>query len=127
MTASPIRFCKDIGMFAYNRSREISCVHKTIFCDEECFNIKLEKAFGHGIRPKDIRNDAYWATLDGATVKSDLARKHKQTKRVRFMTRGEAFATLADVMKVRDILKTNPDTLFWIPTRGWRDTPLKNS
>ena len=122
---STIRFCKDIGMFAYDRSREFSCIYKTIFCEQTCFNNKLEKAFGHAIEPKDIRNDAYWLILNGRLVKKDLARKRNQTKRVRLMTRGESFKNMEDVRKVRDILIKNPDTIFWIPTRAWRDNALR--
>lgn len=123
---STIRFCKDIGMFSYDRSREFSCVHKTGFCEQTCFNEKLEKAFGHAIGPKDIRNDAYWLILNGRLVKKDLARKRNQTKRVRLMTRGEAFKTAQDVYKVMEICQENPNTIFWIPTRAWRDKGLRS-
>lgn len=117
---STIRFCKDIGMFAYDRSREHSCIWRTEFCNANCFNCKLEAAFGHAIEPKDVKNDAFWTMLDGAQVKADLASKRNQTKRVRLMTRGEAFRTVSDIRKVAEICKANPGTLFWVPTRAWR-------
>ena len=128
---STIRFCDDIGMFAYDRSREQSCIHATAFCKGEypgstpCFNAKLERAFGYTIAPKDVRNDAYWAQLTGPQVKRDLARRRNQTTRVRLMTRGEAFADVTDVYRVKDILQHSPATTFWIPTRAWRDKLLR--
>lgn len=112
-------------MFAYDRSREFSCVHKTAFCDQTCFNEKLEKAFGHAIKPKDVKNDAYWLILNGRLVKKDLARKRNQTKRVRFMTRGEALKDRQDVYKIAEIAYENPDTIFWVPTRAWRSVELR--
>jgi hypothetical protein len=41
------------------------------------------------------------------------------------MARGEAFAAPGDVDKVLDILTANPDTVFWIPTRAWRNASMR--
>lgn len=125
---STIRWCEDIGMYAYDRSIPESCIHATAFCKTNCYNDKLYKIYPamHG---KDVKNEAYWAEIDGARVARDLSRKRKQTARVRLMTRGEAFSTFNDVERVRNIathnLTTNPETLFWIPTRGWRNPLLR--
>ena len=88
---SEIRFCDDIGMFAFDRPIHSSCVHRTDYCDSHCFNDKLYKAYPamHG---KDIRNEQYWTQITGQQVFDTLQRKRKQTKRVRFMTRGEALS-----------------------------------
>ena len=119
-----IRFCKDIGMFALDRPRS-SCKHATPFCVKTCFNVKLERAFNHAIKPKDIRNEAYWKQVDGDKIAKVLSKKRKSVERFRFMTRGEAFSDAKDIKKVKDILVKNTETLFWIPTRAWRNHKLR--
>jgi|TARA_Y100000296_G_C5150354_1_gene246054 hypothetical protein len=69
---------------------------------------------------KDRRNEEYWQTLTGESLKNTLNRKRNQVSRFRLMTRGEAFSDLADISRVKDLLLSNPDTIFWIPTRAWR-------
>ena len=119
-----LRYCEDIGMYAYDRQISASCVHATDFCRATCFNDKLYKLYPamHG---KDIRNEAYWRDINGAKVAKDLSRRKKQTNRVRLMTRGEAFSNYSDVARVESILTDNPNRLFWIPTRSWRNPILR--
>lgn len=119
-----IRYCADIGMFAYDRGIPQSCVHATDFCKINCFNDKLYKVYPamHG---KDVKNEQFWSTIDGKTVAIDLKRKKKQTNRIRLMTRGEAFSSWSDIARVESILKENPDSVFWIPTRSWRNQLLR--
>jgi hypothetical protein len=124
MTQDTIRFCPDIGMFAYDRSIKDSCVHATEFCTTSCFNDKLYKLYPK-MYSKDIRNEAYWASITGEQVRTTLSKKRRQTKRVRLMTRGEAFSTYADIPKVVDILNQNPANLWWIPTRAWRNPLMR--
>ena len=121
---STIRFCADVGMYAYDRQISASCVHATDFCKVNCFNDKLYRIYP-AMHAKDVRNEEFWSQIGGAQVKRDLDRRKKQTARVRLMTRGEAFSDLGDVDKVRDILLGNPDTLFWIPTRAWRSPMIR--
>lgn len=121
-----VRSVKDIGMWAVDRSRQKSCVHATAFCFEHCFNAKLEVAFPT-ITPKDVRNDAAWESLNGASFKAWADRRRKPVERFRFMTRGEAFACLSDVDKVADVVASNPSTLFWIPTRAWRNREYREA
>ena len=120
---SEIRWCEDIGMFAFDRPIPTSCVHRTDFCDKTCFNVKLYK-FYKGMSVKDVRNEEYWQQITGEQFKKTLLRKRKQTKRVRFMTRGEALSTYHDVPRVEDIVLSTPATEYWLPTRAWRDTLL---
>ena len=117
-----MRFCADIGLFALDRSRQASCVHATPFCAKTCFNRKLEAAF-KGIEPKDVKNDAAWAEFDVEAFNAAWARK-RNTKRFRLCTRGEPIATHIDAMKIEALVKANPQTLFWIPTRAWHDSNL---
>ena len=121
MTALPteLRWCEDIGMFAFDRPIPISCVHKTEFCKKTCFNVKLYK-FYKNMSVKDVRNEAYWQQISGVEVRRTLDRKRKQVDRVRFMTRGEGLADYNDVDRVADICIENPDSEFWLPTRAWR-------
>ena len=124
------RWCDDIGQFAIDRpindtnNHQGSCVHKTEFCKATCFNNKLYKLYPK-MHDRDDRVESIWQSLDPLSIKPFLQRKRKQTKRVRFMTRGEAFATWSDVLKVKAILEDNPNTQWWIPTRAWRDPMLK--
>jgi hypothetical protein len=120
-----IRWTADIGMYAIDRSREVSCVHASPFCLKTCFNEKLERAFGHAIAPKDEKNNAAWDANDTTGLRGMFSRSRKrQTRRGRFMTRGEAFATMDDVARVAKILDATPDTIWWIPTRAWKDPIL---
>ena len=124
------RWCDDIGQFAIDRpindtnNHQGSCVHKTEFCMATCFNNKLYKLYSK-MHDRDDRIESIWQNLDPLSIKPFLQRKRKQIKRVRFMTRGEAFATWSDVLKVKAILEDNPDTQWWIPTRAWRNLILK--
>ena len=125
------RWCDDIGQFAIDRpindtkNHQGSCIHRTEFCNITCFNNKLYKLYPN-MHNRDDRIESIWQSLDPLSIKPFLQRKRKQTKRVRFMTRGEAFATWSDVLKIKSILEDNPDTEWWIPTRAWRDPILKS-
>ena len=121
---STIRYCEDIGMFAYDRGIPQSCIHATNFCAVNCYNDKLYKIYPN-MRGKDEKNEIFWAHIDGALVRADLSRRRKQTKRVRLMTRGEAFSTFSDIARVESILIENPNTDWWIPTRAWRHPILR--
>ena len=120
---SEIRYCADIDMFVTDRPRKETCHWRTEAC-KDCYNEKLEKLYP-AMLVKDKRNETYWNFLNGAEMNKVLGNKKKQTKRFRFQTRGETFSSLTDVFKIREILETNPDTLFWIPTRAWRNPLLK--
>jgi len=120
-----IRFCQDIGMFAQDRSREYSCLHRTAFCEKTCYNGKLEKLYSSTIPGKDSRNDLYWNELNGTVLKNALKNRKLFTGRFRFCTRGEAFRDASDIPKIREILLSNPEVLFWIPTRAWRNFSLR--
>lgn len=119
-----MRWTKDIGMFTIDRSRENSCVHKTDFCDDTCFNNKLERAFGHAIEPKDVRNDNAWANIMQNDHTDIFKGKRRQTHRARLMSRGEAFKDFSDLQRVQRLAKQTPDTEWWVPTRAWRDERL---
>jgi hypothetical protein len=112
-------------MFAIDRDKR-SCKHLTSFCVRFCYNKKLYALYPN-MEGRDDKNEEFWARLDGATLKTILSRKRKQTDRFRFCTRGEAFSTLEDVDKVAEIIRSNPTTLFWIPTRGWRNPDIRRA
>ena len=131
------RYCADLGMFAVDRpintirddaGRVVSkgsCVWKTEAC-ADCFNLKFMKMYQRDIDRRDVRNEQSWQRLTGKALSATLDRKNKrQTDRVRFMTRGEAFRDPSDIIRVRDLLTANPDRLFWIPTRAWRSRIMR--
>lgn len=121
-----LRHCSDIGMFAIDRPCT-TCTHATSYCRKHCFNIKLYRAFGHGMKPKDVKNEEAWSCMDGITLSNVLDRKRKPTDRIRLMTRGEAISTMADIDKVASIATANPDRLVWVPTRAWRNPVLREA
>jgi len=110
-------------MFTIDRSREDSCIHKTKFCDDTCFNNKLERVFKQMLT-KDVKNDEAWLDNDTKGLAKTLSRKRNQTTRVRLMSRGEAFKDTDDIVRVMHILRDNPNSNFWIPTRAWREPAL---
>lgn len=121
----PLRFCKDIGMFAIDRPKS-SCVHASEFCRKHCYNNKLYGVYGNGMRARDKKNEDLWRNPDlPQMIHKQLSRAKKQTKRVRLMTRGEAFSTVSDIVRVARILDANPGTVFWIPTRAWTDASMR--
>jgi hypothetical protein len=124
------RYCNDIGMFASDRpindvgSVEGSCDHRTSFCDDTCYNVKLYRIYPN-MGKRDERCEREWQQVSGNAVRTYLSRKKKQIKRARHMTRGEAIKDLSDIYRVKDIALATPDTTWWIPTRAWRNTLLR--
>ena len=144
-------WCSDIGMLHISRSRQDSCKHRTKAC-AGCYNINIENRYKNTIAPADIKNDADWYSWTGAQWRDriqektmaksgrplsyqfrhkidddvfSIEHKGKQLDRVRLMQRGEAFKDETDITRVKDILKENPDTVFWIPTRAWTKPHLR--
>ena len=124
------RYCNDIGMFASDRpindvgSVKGSCDHRTSFCDDTCYTVKLYRIYPN-MGKRDERCEREWQQVSGNAVRTYLSRKKKQIKRARHMTRGEAIKDLSDIYRVKDIALATPDTTWWIPTRAWRNTLLR--
>jgi hypothetical protein len=74
---------------------------------------------------RDERCEREWMQVSGNAVRTYLSRKKTQIKRARHMTRGEAIKDLSDIYRVKDIALSTPDTTWWIPTRAWRNTLLR--
>jgi len=59
------RYCEDIGMFATDRpinhtdNHFGSCVHRTDYCDETCYNVKLYKLYPN-MAKRDDRCETIW-------------------------------------------------------------------
>ena len=134
-----LRWCKDIKMWAIEDIDGSVIVygscspHKTKFCGSRCYNIKLYKMF-KDMAKKDIRNEKFWQSLP--TNKNDnqdslkalqqkLFRARRQTKRARLMSRGEAIKDMSDVFRIKMLCEATPDTVWWVPTRAWRNKGLK--
>lgn len=73
----------------------------------------------------DIKNDIYWNNLTPEIFKEDLSHIRVSNNRIRFMSRGEAFVTPEDVIKVKSLMVAVPEYLFWIPTRAWRSNEMR--
>ena len=123
---SEVTYTSDIGLFTVNRSIKNSCDHRTSFCDTYCYNFKLYKVY-KDMAKKDVRNDSYWEHLkqNPEALKPVFDAKKRDSARVRFMSRGEAFKDLTDVYAVREMLLADPDRLYWIPTRAWHSATLR--
>ena len=126
MVRSEIRWCADLDLFVLDRPRILSCRHATPFCWEGCYNIGLEKRSKH-LPLKDAFAEHFWQACTPADFVRDLGNKRRATDRFRFGTRGEFGSTLADVDRLAGILAAMPQTLFWIPTRGWRDAAIRTA
>ena len=120
-----MRYCRDLGMYALDRP-ETSCKYATVWCKANCYNLKLYRLH-KSMRPKDTANEAEWQGMIGSRLKALLLHKRRQTKRIRLMTRGEAFSNPDDILKVRDMLLCNSKVLIWIPTRAWRDPNMRQA
>ena len=128
------RWCNDIDMYASDRpindvgDVEGSCVHRSRFCDDTCFNIKLYRMYPN-MGKRDQRCEKEWQALNPSNMQRlvplSFKRKRKQKKRIRLQTRGEAFKDATDVYKVKAMVLSMPDTIWWIPTKAWRDASLK--
>jgi len=127
------RECKDIGMAASDRpindtkNHEGSCIHRTDYCDQTCYNIKLYNMY-ENMANRDDRCETIWQKLDksNSDFTNFFSRKKYDTSRVRHMTRGEAFKDIKDVYRVKTMCLLNPDILWWIPTRAWRNPRIKS-
>ena len=90
------RWCGDIGQFASDRpindtvNHTGSCVHRTPFCDRDCYNVKLYRLYPN-MAKRDDRCETEWQALNETNmslVPKYFSRKRKQTKRIRLNTRG---------------------------------------
>lgn len=127
------RWCNDIGMYASDRpindvgDVEGSCIHRSPYCDDTCFNIKLYRMYPN-MGKRDVRCEKEWVNINEQNVhmvSKHFKRKRKQTKRIRHMTRGEAFKNAEDVYRVKAMAEEMPDTTWWIPTKAWRDPSIR--
>lgn len=123
MANGGIRWCEDLGLYVLDRGRE-TCRWSTRFCRAYCYNKNLYK-WQKAMKKRDKLNEAYWRGISPHDFQADLSRKKKSVDRFRICTRGEAFATIGDVHFIHRLLSACPSTLFWIPTRAWRDWELR--
>jgi hypothetical protein len=127
------RWTEDIGMFATDRpindteNHAGTCDHRTPYCDDTCYNVKLYKMYPN-MSKRDDRCETEWQSITPSNVSlvpKHFAKKRKQTKRIRFNTRGEAIKDITDIYRVKAIVQSMPDTTWWLPTRAWSNTLLK--
>ena len=125
--AKELSWYSELGMFAIDRPIPISCTHQTDYCKTRCYNHKLYRIYPK-MAQKDARNEEAWQAMnpeDLQALAKSLSRKRNQTKRVRLMSRGEAFSDYRDLAKVEALSRALPDTLLWVPTRAWQHPLLR--
>jgi hypothetical protein len=115
-----IRYCKDIGCFALDFPK-FTCAFRTEFCNENCYNIKMYRMYKDDMVNRDRTNLDAWTSCTVQEFVDCLKNKRNQTSRFRFATRGEVFYSSLNIAKIREIAIAMPDTIFWIPTRAWRN------
>ena len=120
-----IRWCKDIGMFAFDLPIAKTCRYRTKFCNDTCYNNKFYRMYHHSMPTGDAALWAFWQSVTAEQFVSLIRRKRKPINRFRFCTRGDIFYSKESIDKVAEILKLLPGTLFWIPTRAWRKDPIR--
>jgi len=76
---------------------------------------------------RTLQNGIHSQSLQNSAERHQRWNARRKVGRFRFCTRGEAFATLQDVERVADVVASNPLTLFWIPTRGWRNALIRDA
>jgi len=116
-----IRMNQDTKVPSIDRDK-ISCIHRSEYCNMHCYNNKMYKVFKL-MYPADEKNEYYW---NNGNIAHDVKKyfQRRKTKRIRFMSRGEAFKNISDIYKVQSIIKENKDIVFHIPTRAWRNKDL---
>jgi len=119
-----IRFNKDIGLWTLDRGIE-SCIWKTEYCKNYCYNNKLYKIFTK-MFGKDKRNDEFWKSKDFFSFSSGFLHK-KKVERFRFCSRGEPIQSIDSLTRLSKFAILNPDTLIQIPTRSWRNKEIRES
>lgn len=119
-----IHYCNDIGMYSIDKALE-TCIFKTKFCKLNCYNCKLFKMFDNMklINQALINN---WKNFNSETLKNMLGKKYTTISYFRYCTRGESINNVEDIMKIKDIAEKNPEIKFWIPTRAWRTSILRD-
>ena len=118
-----IRYCEDIGMFALDFPT-FTCRFRTAFCNANCYNVKLYRLY-KGMVGRDKANYQSWLDSTVSEWIRVLSAKRKPVNRFRFATRGETLLSSADIDRVIAIAQSLPNTLFWIPTRAWRDAEMR--
>jgi len=124
-TLNEISWCKVINMFRLDRGVE-TCKWATSFCRATCYKWKMMVVFDRSIIAKDQRLQGQWPLLNAETWAEWASMRRKPVERFRFCTRGETFSCAADVDKIADVVSGNPGTLFWMPTRAWRNPHLRS-
>jgi len=118
------RICPDIDLYTLDRGCG-SCVHATPFCRKTCYKLKYYKMYPKAMRKRDRRNERMWDALTAERFAAWAATRRYEVDRFRWCTRGEPFATIDDVFKLRDVMQANASTDFWLPTRGWHNPQLR--
>lgn len=118
------RKVKETGLWTISRSID-SCIFASSFCRKHCYAI-LSTTQVWPNQKKEIQRlqEIFWKGLTGDILQQIIARKRSKINYIRFAGSGECITSLEDVLKVQDIVISNPNIKFWLPTRSWVDPDL---
>ena len=133
-----LKISVELGMMVIDRAWGTTCAWRTPFCTRHCYNKNISRTRPN-LKKAAKPDERFWKELTGEWLYDLLhcdrfayfCEKMGYTPaymrgRIRLATRGEAFSKPADVTKVADLCKANPATLFWVPTRAWRNEAMAN-
>jgi len=123
-----IRFIPEIGLWSFSRGRS-TCRWKSKWCDVNCYAQKFYR-MGWAKDEYDKADDEWWMSHDCLEIADEIRRvasvDDKPPARFRFSVKGEIWTATCDVVKVAHIAAHLPETVFWIPTRAWRDHAINS-
>jgi len=111
-----LRQVADLGLWVLDNSID-SCKYKTKAC-KKCYNLKC--LIYKGFRAAWVAGGKDSRAWQGATSEA-----FDGLRRVRLCTRGEAFEDVTQVDRVARWIADNPNTKYWIPTRAWRNSSMR--
>lgn len=114
-----LAYCDDLDLYCLDRPRR--CPWRTVFCthpEHGCYGAKMEKAWPTW-RTWLQKADFLWTLLTASAFNG--------LSRMRICRVGEPIESIEDIIRITDWANGNPECLFWMPTRSWRNKTLRQA
>ena len=115
--------CRSTGLWNSSESME-SCKRFRSSTCTGCYASNSNKRWKNVLPAFNARVAHAWQALSVNEFNAIWQRKKDQT-RFRMAKQGECLCDYAHIHNVWHIVLSNPQTLWWIPTRAWKDTLLR--